>query len=67
MTGYNKYNYIIFIIIIYVYKPYKKWGKLLCENGAGKNIVSHSKLKWWTFFWGHGEREWSLKLKYQQL
>ena len=21
-------------------------------------IVSHSELKLWTFFWGHGEREW---------
>ena len=33
---------------------------LLYENGAGEKIVSHSKLKLWTFFWGHGEREWPL-------
>ena len=33
---------------------------LLYENGAGKKIVSHSKLKLWTIFWGHGEREWPL-------
>ena len=28
---------------------------LLYENGK---IISHSKLKLWTFFWGHGEHEW---------
>ena len=33
---------------------------LLYENGAGEKIVSHSKLKLWTFFWDHGEREWPL-------
>ena len=33
---------------------------LLYENGAGEKIVSHSKLKLWTFFWGHGEHEWPL-------
>ena len=33
---------------------------LLYENGAGENIVSHSKLKLWIFFWGHGESEWPL-------
>ena len=27
------------------------------ENGTGKKIVAHSKLK---FFWGHGEHEWPL-------
>ena len=32
----------------------------LYENGAGKNIVVQSKLKLQTFFWGHGEHEWSL-------
>ena len=31
---------------------------LLYENGAGKKIAGHSKLKLWTFFWGHGECEW---------
>ena len=25
-----------------------------------KKIVGHSKLKLWTFFWGHGEHEWPL-------
>ena len=30
---------------------------LLYENGAGEKIVSHSKLKLWTFFWGHAECE----------
>ena len=33
---------------------------LLYENGAGKKVVGHSKLKLWTFFWDHGEREWPL-------
>ena len=32
----------------------------LYENGASKGIVGHSKLKLWTFYWGHGEREWPL-------
>ena len=30
---------------------------LLYENGAGEKIVSHSKLKLWTFFWGLCERK----------
>ena len=30
---------------------------LLYENGSGEKIVSHSKLKLWTFFWGHDEHE----------
>ena len=39
----------------------KKNGKdLLYENGAGEKIVSHSKLKLWTFFWGYAECEWPL-------
>ena len=38
----------------------KEWEGLLYENGAGKTIVSHSKIKLWTFFWGHGECEWPL-------
>ena len=33
---------------------------LLYENGAGEKIVCHSKLKLWTFVWGHDEREWPL-------
>ena len=33
---------------------------LLYENGASEKIVGHSKLKLWTFFWGHGECEWPL-------
>ena len=33
---------------------------LLYENGTGEKIVSHSKLKLWTFCWGHGECEWPL-------
>ena len=32
----------------------------LYENGAGKKMVGHSKLKLWPFFWGQGEREWPL-------
>ena len=39
---------------------------LLYENGIGKKIVGHSKLKLQTFFWGHGEREWPLPIKGQQ-
>ena len=36
---------------------------LLYENGAGEKIVSHSKLKLSTFFWGHDESEWPLASK----
>ena len=25
-----------------------------------KKIVGQSKLKFWTFYWGHGEHEWPL-------
>ena len=35
----------------------KEWEGLLYENGTGEKIVSHSKLKLWTFFWCHGERD----------
>ena len=38
----------------------KEWEGLLYENGAGKKIVGHSKLKLWTFFWGHGKCDWLL-------
>ena len=38
----------------------KEWKGLLYENGAGKKIVGHSKLKLCTFFWGHAERKWPL-------
>ena len=34
----------------------KEWR--VYENGVGKKIVGHSKLKLWTFFWGQGEQEW---------
>ena len=34
------------------------------ENGAGKKNVGLSKLKLWTFFWGHGECEWPLVRNY---
>ena len=30
------------------------------ENDPGEKNASHSKLKLWTFFWGHGEHEWPL-------
>ena len=33
---------------------------LLYENVACKKIAGHSKLKLWTFLWGHGECEWPL-------
>ena len=43
----------------------KEWEGLLYENGAGKKkFVGHSKQKLWTFFWGHGEREWPLLVTY---
>ena len=35
-----------------------EWEGLLYKNGAGEKIIGHSKLKLWTFFWGHGECEW---------
>ena len=38
----------------------KEWEGLLYENGAGNKIVSYSKLKLWSFSWGHGECEWPL-------
>ena len=45
---------------------------LLYANGESEKIVSHSKLKLWTLFWGHGEHEWplvelSLKLTSHQI
>ena len=46
----------------YIHK--KEREGLLYENSEGKNIVRHSKLKLWTFFWGHGEREWPLVFCY---
>ena len=42
----------------YIYK--KERERLLYENGGGKKIVGHFKLKLWMFFWGHSEREWPL-------
>ena len=45
---------------IEIWHTQKKNGKLLYENGAGKKIVSHSKLKLWQFSWGHGKHEWPL-------
>ena len=32
----------------------------ISENGAGKTIFDHYKLKIWTCFWGQGECEWPL-------
>ena len=32
----------------------------LYENSEGKKNIGNSKLKLWTFIWGHGEREWPL-------
>ena len=40
---------------------------LLYENGTGKKIVGYSKLKLWTFFWGHGECEWPLVCVYMYI
>ena len=31
------------------------------KDGAGEKMVSHSKLKLWTFYWCHGECEWPLE------
>ena len=42
----------------------KRTGRIIYENGTGKKIVGHSKLKLWTFFWGHGECEWPLVLEF---
>ena len=34
----------------------KKTGRInICENGAGKKIVGHCKLKLWAFFWGQSK------------
>ena len=39
----------------------KKNGEgLLYENGVGKKIIGHSRLKLWILFWGHCECEWPL-------
>ena len=27
-------------------------------NSTSEKIAGHSKLKFWTFYWGHGEHEW---------
>ena len=40
---------------------HKKEWEGLYENGAGK---SHSKLKLWTYFWGHSECEWPLIIEH---
>ena len=37
---------------------------LLYENSASEKIVKDSKLKLWTFFWGHDECEWPLVMMY---
>ena len=38
----------------------KKEEGVLYENGVGKKMVGHSRLKLSTFFWRHGECEWPL-------
>ena len=50
---------------IEIWHTQKEREGLLHENGAGEKIVSHSKLKLWTFFWGCDEREWPLVDKLQ--
>ena len=45
---------------IEIWHTQKRMEGLLYENGATKKIVGHSKLKFWIFFWGHDEREWSI-------
>ena len=43
-----------------IHKKEQEGLQCIIWNGTGKKIVGHSKLKWWTFFWGHGEHEWPL-------
>ena len=48
---------------IEIWHTQKRMGKIInyvYDNGTGKKIVGHSKLKLWTFFWGQGECEWPL-------
>ena len=45
---------------IEIWHTQKKTGRIIIWNGAGKKIVGPFKLKLWTLFWGHGEREWPL-------
>ena len=40
---------------IEIWYTQKRTGRIIIWNGTGKKIVSHSKLKFWTFFWGHGD------------
>ena len=47
---------------IKIWHTQKERTGLLYENDAGKKIVGHSKQKLWTSFWGHGEREQTLKV-----
>ena len=44
---------------IEIWHTQKIMGRIIM-SGAGKKIVSSSKLKLWTLFWGHGECEWPL-------
>ena len=45
-----------------IHKKVQERYMYLYENGEGKKIVSPSKLKLWTFFWGQVECEWPLVL-----
>ena len=45
---------------IEIWHSQKEWEGYLYENGAGKEIVGHSKLKLWIFFWSQDESEWPL-------
>ena len=62
-NNYNVYFYVI-ALILYTVTQVMHWNLThkkewrVYENGVGKKIVGHSKLKLWTFFWGQGEQEW---------
>ena len=42
---------------IEIWDTQKRTGRTIIWNGTGEKIVSHSELKLWTMFWGHGECE----------
>ena len=45
---------------IEIWHTQKRTGRIFIWNGAGKMIVSHSKLKLWTFPSSHDEHQWPL-------
>ena len=45
---------------IEIWHTQKRAERTIIWKWSDEKVVSHSKLKLWTFFWGHGECEWPL-------